>query len=207
MIWTRLTCGPGGADRHLALPKRSFFVPARVHRRAAGRGYRDPPASAVPGTLLALLQAADVAAAFPPRDPASHKGTFGHVLVVAGSVGKTGAAALCALAAQRGGAGLVTLGVPESLNDILEVKLTEVMTEPLPETEARTLAGEALDRLAIWPRARAPSPSGLAWEPIRTLRNWFRSFSCPSAFPSSWMRTASTPWRARRTSWPGRPVP
>jgi NAD(P)H-hydrate epimerase len=69
------------------------------------------------------------------------------VLVLAGSVGKTGAAALCGAAAQRAGAGLVTVGTPASVHDILEVKLTEVMTEPLPETEARTLALQGLDRI------------------------------------------------------------
>ncbi len=99
------------------------------------------------GVRLHLLETADVRAAFPPRDPAAHKGTFGHVLVLAGSVGKTGAAALCGLAAQRAGAGLVTLGTPRSVHDILEVKLTEVMTDPLPETEERTLALEGLDHI------------------------------------------------------------
>ena len=102
---------------------------------------RDPEIS------LGLLEAEDVAPAFPRRDAAAHKGTFGHVLVIAGSVGKTGAATLASLAAQRAGAGLVTLALPHSLNDIMEVKLTEVMTEPLPETEARTIGREALDRL------------------------------------------------------------
>ena len=100
-----------------------------------------------PELLLGLLEAHDVASAFPPRDPAAHKGTFGHVLVVAGSVGKTGAAALASLAALRAGAGLVTLAIPQSLNDVMEVKLTEVMTEPVPETEARSIGQEALDRL------------------------------------------------------------
>jgi NAD(P)H-hydrate epimerase len=99
------------------------------------------------GVRRYLLEAADVRAAFPPRDPSAHKGTFGHVLVLAGSVGKTGAAALCGAAAQRAGAGLVTVGAPASVHDILAVKLTEVMTEPLPETEARTLALQGLDRV------------------------------------------------------------
>lgn len=70
----------------------------------------------------------------PQRLPASYKGSYGRVLVVAGSTGMTGAAALASEAALRSGAGLVTLAIPESLNPILEEKLSEVMTLPLPET-------------------------------------------------------------------------
>ncbi len=72
-----------------------------------------------------------------------HKNDFGHLLVLAGSAGMTGAAALTCLAALRMGAGLVTLGIPESLNDILEVKLTEAMTFPLPETDRKALSPDA----------------------------------------------------------------
>jgi NAD(P)H-hydrate epimerase len=79
----------------------------------------------------------------PPRSPASYKGSYGRVLVVAGSTGMTGAAALASEAALRAGAGLVTLAIPKSLNPILEVKLSEVMTLPLPETEAGSLAESA----------------------------------------------------------------
>ncbi|HWT77953.1 MAG TPA: NAD(P)H-hydrate dehydratase [Candidatus Methylomirabilis sp.] len=100
-----------------------------------------------PELLLGVLERQDVVSAFPKRDPAAHKGTFGHVLVIAGSVGKTGAAALASLAALRVGAGLVTLAIPQSLNDAMEAKLTEVMTEPVAETEARSIGQEALDRL------------------------------------------------------------
>lgn len=69
-----------------------------------------------------------------------HKGTRGHLLVLAGSTGKTGAATLAAIAAIRAGAGLVTVGVPRSLNTILECKLTEAMTVPLPETSQGSLS-------------------------------------------------------------------
>ncbi len=88
-------------------------------------------------------QPSDAARILPPRPMHSHKGTYGRVFVVAASTGMTGAAALTSEGALRVGAGLVTLGTPKSLNSILEVKLTEVMTLPLPETAEGTLALEA----------------------------------------------------------------
>jgi len=80
----------------------------------------------------------------PRRRPSVHKGRYGHVLAIAGSVGMTGAACLCAEGALRVGAGLVTVGCPASVNDVLETKLTEAMTYPLPETYTRTLDTRAL---------------------------------------------------------------
>jgi NAD(P)H-hydrate epimerase len=76
-------------------------------------------------------------------NPEAHKGTFGHLLIVGGSPGKTGAPVMAAKAASRIGAGLVTVGIPASLNSILEDKLTEEMTEPLPETVVPGYLGEA----------------------------------------------------------------
>jgi len=70
----------------------------------------------------------------PRRPSGSHKGSFGRVLVLAGSRGMTGAACLAGDAALRAGAGLVTVAGPEKLHDILEAKLTEVMTVPLPDS-------------------------------------------------------------------------
>ncbi|HWG95642.1 MAG TPA: NAD(P)H-hydrate dehydratase [Nitrospira sp.] len=95
-----------------------------------------------------------VRAYLPKRQPSSHKGTFGHAGIIAGSVGKTGAAAMAARAALRIGAGLVTVAVPTSINDVLESKLLEVMTVPMPETKARTFARTALDRLVAFMSAR-----------------------------------------------------
>jgi hydroxyethylthiazole kinase-like uncharacterized protein yjeF len=97
--------------------------------------------------LLELAEARDLRALLPPRAFASNKGTFGHLLVLAGSEGKTGAATLASETALRAGAGLVTLGIPASLNDILEVKLTEVMTVPLPEA----VGVRALGKTALAP--------------------------------------------------------
>ena len=67
----------------------------------------------------------------PPRISAAHKGTYGHLLVMAGSTGKTGAALLCGLGALRSGTGLVSLCVPYDLNHIFEANLWEAMTIPL----------------------------------------------------------------------------
>lgn len=106
------------------------------------------------GSRLMLLTETAARATLPPRRLASHKGTYGHVGIIAGSVGKTGAAAMAALAALRVGTGLVTAAVPSSVNDILEAKLLEVMTLPLPETKARTFARSGLDRLLAFADAR-----------------------------------------------------
>lgn len=93
-----------------------------------------------------LLDARWVSKCFKPFPSDAHKGTFGRVFIIAGSVGMTGAAALSAAAAVRSGAGLVTIGLPESLNDILEVKVTEAMTLPLPETSSRSVGPSALGK-------------------------------------------------------------
>ncbi len=74
------------------------------------------------------------------RKPDTHKGDYGRVFVLAGSHGMTGAAYMCSMAALRAGAGIVTLGIPESLHGIVASKLTCVMTHPLPETLAKTLS-------------------------------------------------------------------
>lgn len=75
-----------------------------------------------------------------PRQKDSHKGNYGHVFILAGSVGMTGAAYLASQAAILSGSGLVTLGIPSSLNAIMETKLTEVMTLPLQETSEQSLS-------------------------------------------------------------------
>ncbi len=102
-----------------------------------------------------LITRDSAVAALPSRLPSAHKGTFGHAGIIAGSVGKTGAAALAATAALRAGAGLVTVATPASVNDTLESKLLEVMTVPMPETKARTIARSALDRLIAFITARS----------------------------------------------------
>jgi NAD(P)H-hydrate epimerase len=126
-----------------------------------------PPAEVARGITTFLTERADVAAHFPPRPPEAHKGTYGHLLVVAGSLGKTGAAALAARAALRSGAGLVTVATPASQQPVVAGLLLEAMTEALPETPAHTAALAALPTIAALARARdavAVGP-GLGLEP------------------------------------------
>ena len=81
------------------------------------------------------------------RKPDTHKGTFGHVLIVGGSSGKTGAVALAAEAAMRAGAGLCTAAIAASLNAIMEVKTTEAMTIPVAEGRAGVISVAAADQI------------------------------------------------------------
>jgi len=78
------------------------------------------------------------------RAAEAHKGSYGHVLVVAGSIGKTGAAVLAGQAALRGGAGLVTLATAEPALSTIAAAQAEYMTEPLPATASGTIAAEAI---------------------------------------------------------------
>ena len=81
---------------------------------------------------------------FPRRKPDTHKGDYGHIFILAGSLGLSGAAVLCANSAMRSGAGLVTLGVPEGVYSIIAKKAyPEVMVRPLAETKDKTLSLKA----------------------------------------------------------------
>jgi len=81
----------------------------------------------------------------PGRPEDGHKGTFGHLLVLGGARGFTGAVKLVSMAAARSGTGLVTAGIPQSLADVVATGLLEVMTHPLPGTQAETFAEEAIE--------------------------------------------------------------
>jgi len=83
----------------------------------------------------------------PKRKVYAHKGDAGKLFVIAGSPGFTGAAYMSSMSALLGGAGVVTLAIPEGLNSVMETKLTEVMTLPLPQTKDGTLAISALPKI------------------------------------------------------------
>lgn len=106
-----------------------------------------------------------------PRKRDSHKGTFGHCLIIAGSTGHTGAAAMTAASAVRSGSGLVTLGIPESLNAVLEVKTTESMTLPFVDHGRGYLGGDAAEAIIAASQGKdvvALGP-GLSWCTETTL--------------------------------------
>ncbi len=104
----------------------------------------------------------EIADLLPQRSPVGHKGDFGKLLVVAGSTGLTGAAALAGESALRAGCGLATVACPRTVQPVLAAKLTEVMTQPLPDVakkgvlaarglgEIRELS-KGVDALAIGP--------------------------------------------------------
>ena len=96
---------------------------------------------------LEMVERKAVSPFFRKRKRDAHKGTYGHVFLLSGSLGKTGAAVMAAKAAYRTGAGLVTVGTPAGCVPVIAKSMVELMTEPLAETEAKTLSREALPRI------------------------------------------------------------
>src|SRR5262249_22542299 len=126
-----------------------------------------PPAEAARGITTFLLEEDDVRRHFPPRRRDAHKGTYGHLLIVAGSPGKTGAAALAGRAALRSGVGLCTIATPASQQPIVASLALEDMTEAMAGAAAPALSAEARGRsveLAARADAVALGP-GLSVEP------------------------------------------
>ncbi len=131
-------------------------------------------AAAAPG--VEYFDVARAAATIRRRSRVCHKGDNGHSLIIAGSTGKSGAAAMAANSAMRSGAGLVTLAVPESIHAILEMKSTEAMTVPLGDNGSGALSPAALPRImdllpgrdvvAIGPGV---GQSGEAWRVVREI--------------------------------------
>lgn len=106
------------------------------------------PADAIVSKLaIEVITPRDFAMALRPREADSHKGDFGHVLVIAGSAGKSGAAAMAGVAALRAGAGLVTVAAPKSVQPLVAGYAPELMTEGLEEAEEGTISRRALGRV------------------------------------------------------------
>jgi ADP-dependent NAD(P)H-hydrate dehydratase / NAD(P)H-hydrate epimerase len=104
-----------------------------------------PDEAIVSSLQLNLITAREIAPLIGPRPRASNKGNFGHVLVLGGSTGKAGAAAMAGMAVLRAGAGLSTVATAKSVLATVGGFHPELMTEPLPETDAGTISLAALD--------------------------------------------------------------
>ncbi len=181
-------CATATCTVTFALPRIGhFFYPGRAQCGKLHLIDIGIPTAAIENERIStyLIDNRRCARLLPRRAPDAHKGDCGKVYILAGSVGLTGAAALSANAALRGGAGLVTLGVPKSLNDILEIKVTEAMTHPLPEVKkVRCLSLRArgdiqrayrtADSIAIGPGL------GTHRETVALIRRLVRDLSCPA---------------------------
>lgn len=170
----------------LGLPKPGLFLYPGAeyagHLMIADIGI---PAAIVAGQNIKqnIVMAGVVRGILPRRSPAAHKGTSGRLAVVAGSRGLSGAAAMTAQGALRSGAGLITLAAPASLQDVLAIKLTEVMTRPLAEDLSGAIGRQAVaeivslmasnDVLAIGPGL------GRAEETTAAVRAILAAVDCP----------------------------
>ncbi len=154
---------PSGADADLVAPQTdhlvaradlivTFTAPRPAH--LFGLLTRGPtwvapigsPEDAIQSELrLEAVTAHAIARLLMPRPLEAHKGSYGHVLVIGGSAGKTGAAAMAGMGALRAGAGLTTVATASTALPIVAGFIPELMTEPLPETEAGSIAPSALD--------------------------------------------------------------
>ncbi|MBD3415024.1 MAG: NAD(P)H-hydrate dehydratase [Candidatus Aminicenantes bacterium] len=96
---------------------------------------------------MELVEKQDLFSFFQKRENDTHKGTYGHLFILAGSLGKTGAASMAGRAALEMGAGLVTVGTPKSCLPIVARSMMELMTEPLEETPEWTLSKKSIKKI------------------------------------------------------------
>jgi ADP-dependent NAD(P)H-hydrate dehydratase / NAD(P)H-hydrate epimerase len=113
-----------------------------------------PDEAVVSSLQLNLITARDIVPLIGPRLRASNKGSFGHVLVLGGSTGKAGAAAMAGIAALRSGAGLSTVATAKSAMGTVAGFHPELMTEPLDETAAGSISTQALERIDALARGK-----------------------------------------------------
>jgi len=139
----------------LAAPKLPLVLPPAEMRAGdiviADIGIPGEVLDSVEGPRVDLLTRGSMRELITPRTADSHKGDYGRVLIVAGSLGKTGAAHLSAIGALRSGAGLVTIATPASCQQVIAAMAPEYMTEALSET-ADGLDAEGVDRVLEWAR-------------------------------------------------------
>jgi hydroxyethylthiazole kinase-like uncharacterized protein yjeF len=141
----------------------TFGAPKRGHYLYPGADYTGElfvedigfPAPFFNDACCELLEPEGMRTLLPARPKRSHKGDYGHVLVVAGSRGRTGAAMMAARACLMSGCGLVTLGVPEGLMGVFQSRVTEEMCLPLPDRGDGTLSPKAAEHILGFLDAKA----------------------------------------------------
>lgn len=170
----------------LALPKPGYYVsPGKINTGRLVIDYIGMPAALLNSDSIRqqLLDQDTVRSAMLARPLDAHKGSCGRILVIAGSTGLTGAAAMASMAVLRAGAGIATLAIPDSLHDLMEVKLTEVMTVPVSEAEPGIMGMSAhteLVRLAEGYDGVLIGPGiGRHEETIQLVQNLIKEISCP----------------------------
>ena len=133
---------------HALPPARGLMGDLRIAAIGSPPSIYDDDAS----MRLALITPRSIASVFAPRSRDSNKGRYGHVFIIAGSRGKSGAAAMSGIAALRAGAGLVTVACPESVLASVAAFSPELMTEPVAETASGVIArAEKFTLCAIGP--------------------------------------------------------
>ena len=171
-------------------------------RRAAAADEPTTPAAMTAAPRVIELDAASAASLVPRRDPAGHKGTFGRVALVAGSLDYAGAALLAGSAALRGGAGLASLFVPASLQPVLAGRVPELITRSPSRGRRRARwtpvagGGDRRGRAPRRARARAGARPGSVDRAARRA-----GCSRPPARPRSWTRERSPRSRRCRRWW------
>ncbi len=134
---------------------------------------------------LNLITSSQVKDILPRRAPDSYKGDCGKAILIAGSTGMTGAACLAAESSLRAGAGMAILGIPKSLNQIFEMKLTEVMTKPLPDVAKKGVLalrglGE-IKQLLKWGNCMAIGPGiGQHFETVELVKRLIQQIELPT---------------------------
>jgi len=133
---------------------------------------------------LNLITEQEVKSFLPQRPGDAHKGNCGKVFLIAGSTGMTGAATLASLSCLKAGAGMAILGIPKSLNEIMEIKVTEVMTKPLPDVRKKgALALRGLGEIMMalkWADCVALGPGlGQHFETVELVRRLVTKIELP----------------------------
>jgi NAD(P)H-hydrate epimerase len=118
-------------------------------------GIGSPEEAIISSLQLNVITARDFAPLIAPRTAESNKGNYGHVLVVGGSLGKSGSVAMSGMSALRSGAGLATIATPKSVLSTVAGFHPELMTEPLAETDAGSISASAADQIEELAKAKS----------------------------------------------------